>query len=215
VIFPRLYFILTSMMQPKPAEHSAKVTASLVTGGGLILVWAIVWTNFPSKEELRSAWSVSSPVETSNLHELDLTIPGVSDQAIHGSPETGESPPLAAPRDAGALPDNHARQIAEVRCDAQIQEFCPDTLTGHERSRCMMQRMRQLDPSCQHLARQRATRWKAVDGYRLACASDVKRVCPTVEPGEGRILTCLQEHEQGLTEACYQSLPKGRLNFRN
>jgi hypothetical protein len=28
-------------------------------------------------------------------------------------------------------------------------------------------------------------------------------------------LTCLQEHEQALSEGCYQSLPKGRLNLRN
>ncbi len=203
------------MKQPKPMEHSAKATASLVTGGGLVLVWAIVWTNFPSKEELLSVRSVSSPVETSNAHELDLTIPGVSDQAIHGPTDTGGLPRGAVSGRAGAPPDSHARQIAEVRCDAQIQEVCPDTLTGHARARCMMQGMRGLDPPCQGIARQRVMRWKAVDGYRLACASDVKRVCPAVEPGEGRILACLQEHEQDLTEICYQSLPKGRLNFRN
>ena len=53
------------------------------------------------------------------------------------------------------------------------------------------------------------------EGYTLACVEDVKRVCQAIEPGDGRILQCLQEHEQDLSEGCYQSLPKGRLNLRN
>lgn len=215
VIFRRLYFILTSSMQPKQTEQSAKTTTSLVTGGGLILVWAIVWANLPSKEELLSNLSITSSVETPRQAELDLTIPGVPRQADQGAREIGGPSLGTAGTEDVALQDSRARQIAEVRCDAQVQEFCPDTLTGDERRRCVMQRMRQFDQPCQQIVRQRMVRWKAADGYRLTCAADVKRVCLAVEPGEGRILACLQEHEQDLSEACYQSLPKGRLHFRN
>lgn len=203
------------MMQPKQAEQSAKATASLVTGGGLILVWAIIWTNIPPKDELVSAQSATPSVERSRPVELDLTIPGVPRQPVQGSTGTGEPSDGAASSGDVALQDGHARQIAEVRCDARIQQLCPDALTGEERRRCVMQRARQVDQSCQQIIRQRTARWKAADGYRLACAPDVKRMCPTVEPGEGRILTCLQEHEQDLSETCYQSLPKGQLHFRN
>ena len=202
-------------MQPKPTEHSAKTIASLVTGGGLILVWAIVWANFPPKDELLSARSAPSPVEASHPQELDLTIPGVSRQSIQGSTGTGEPSLSTAMSGEAVVQDSRARQIAEVRCDAQVQEFCPDSLAGEERRRCVMQRMRQLDQPCQQIVRQRMVRWKAADGYRLACPADIKRLCSTVEPGEGRILACLQEHEQDLSEACYQSLPKGQLHFRN
>ncbi len=202
-------------MQPKQTERSAKATASLVTGGGLILVWAIVWTSFPSKEELLSAQPITPSVQRPPQVELDLTIPGVSRQSVQSSTGTGESLRGTASSGDVALQDGRARQIAEVRCDAQVQAFCPDSLTGDERRRCVMQRMRQFDHSCQQIARQRMMRWKAADGYRLACAADVNRMCLTVEPGEGRILACLQEHEQDLSEACYQSLPKGQLHFRN
>jgi hypothetical protein len=78
-----------------------------------------------------------------------------------------------------------------------------------------MQRLKRLEPSCQQIVRQRLVRWKEADGYRVACAEDVKRFCLAAEPGDGRILQCLQEHEQDLAEGCYQSLPKGRLNLRN
>ncbi|MBX3327546.1 MAG: cysteine rich repeat-containing protein [Nitrospira sp.] len=203
------------MTQPKPTEQSAKTIAGLVTGGGLVLVWAVVWAHFPSKEELLSASSSPVPVEVSQPRELDLTIPGMPRQPVHGS--TGSGEPSLGTTSGGetALQDSRARQIAEVRCDAQVEQLCPDSLPGEEKRRCVMQRLRQLDQPCQRIARQRMVRWKAVDGYRLACAGDVKRLCLAVDPGEGRILACLQEHEQDISEACYQSLPKGRLNFRN
>jgi Cysteine rich repeat len=203
------------MLQPKPTDQSAKTIARLVTGGGLILIWTIVWANFPSKEELLSARSAPSPIVVSHSHELDLTIPGAPHQPVQAPIGTGEPSLGIAGAGEVALQDSRARQIAEVRCDAQVQGVCPDSLTGEERRRCVMQRMRQLDQSCQQIARQRVARWKVADGYRLACAVDIKRVCLTVEPGEGRMLACLQEHEQDLAEACYQSLPKGRLNLRN
>jgi hypothetical protein len=215
VIFLRLYFILTSMVQPKQTNQSAKATASLVTGSGLILVWAIIWTNIPSKDELLSAQSTRLSVERPLQVELDLTIPGLPRQSLQGSTGTEELSRGAAGSGEVAPQDSRARQIAEVRCDAHVQEFCPDSLAGDERRRCVIQRMRQFDQSCQQIVQQRVMRWKAADGYRLACAADVKRMCLTVEPGEGRILACLQEHEQDLSEACYQSLPKGRLHFRN
>lgn len=215
VISQRLYFILTSMAQPKQTNQSAKATASLVTGGGLILVWAIIWTNIPSKEEFLSAQSTVLSVERPRQVELDLTIPGAPRRSVQSSIGTEESSRGTASSGDVALQDSRARQIAEVRCDAHVQEFCPDSLAGDERRRCMIQRMRQFDQSCQQIVRQRMIRWKIADGYRLACAADVKRRCLTVEPGEGRILACLQEHEQDLSEACYQSLPKGRLHFRN
>lgn len=203
------------MTHPRPTEQSARIIASLVTGGGLILVWAIVWANYPSKEELLSAQSATPPVEQPGQATLDLTIPGAPRQSVQGLPGTGELPSDMVIGGEASVQDSRAKQIAEVRCEAQVQQYCPDSLTGEERRRCVMQRMRQLDQPCQHITRQRMVQWKAADGYRLACAADVKRMCLTVEPGEGRILACLQDHEQDLTEACYQSLPKGRLHFRN
>ena len=179
------------------------------------MVWAIIWTNFPSMEELLSAQSTALSQERPRHVELDLTIPGVPRQSLQRSTGIEESSRGTAGSGDVAAQDSRARQIAEVRCDAHVQEFCPDSLTGDERRRCVTQRMRQLDQSCQQIVRQRMMRWKAADGYRSACAADIKRICPTVEPGEGRILVCLQEHEQDLSEACYQSLPKGRLHFRN
>jgi Cysteine rich repeat len=205
-------------------EPSGRATASLVSVVGLVLVWSIVWANLPSKEELLSAQLQPRVEVTPVVPELDLTIPGVSPNqpASTSSGEGAERPAgsgePAASGTVGGLSvqsDARARQIAEVKCEAEVQQFCPDSLTGEDRRRCVAQRMKRLPLTCQQIVRQRMVRWKEAEGYKAACAEDVKRVCQGVEPGDGRIVQCLQERAQDISEGCYQSLPKGHLLLRN
>ncbi len=215
VIFLRLYFNLTSMRTTGTNDQSGKATTSLVTVIGLILVWTIVWANLPSKDELLSAQPASSPVEATRVPELDLTIPGVSTQPNESSAGNGGAGSVTTLGGLSVPLEGRARQIAEVKCEAEVQQYCPDSLSGEDRRRCVMQRLKRFDAPCQQIVRQRLVRWKEADGYKLACVDDVKRVCRGVLPGDGRLLQCLQEHEQDLSEGCYQSLPKGHLNLRN
>lgn len=39
-----------------------------------------------------------------------------------------------------------------------------------------------------------------------ACADDVGRYCPTIAPGEGRLVACLRPHAQELSDACRAQL---------
>jgi hypothetical protein len=93
-------------------ERSGKAGASLVTVAGLILVWAIVWANFPSKEELLSVQSGTLSVESSQVPALDLTIPGVSSRPTLNSTGAVETAAvktlggLSAPRDSRARKNN-------------------------------------------------------------------------------------------------------------
>jgi hypothetical protein len=205
-------------------QPSGKVTASLVSVFGLVIVWGIVWANLPSKDELLSAQQQPLVAVPSVVQELDLTIPGVSTSQPTGVPthegaeRSGVSGQPATSETRGAFQhpgDARTRQIAEVKCDAEVQQFCPDSLAGEERRRCVAQRMKRLPPACQQIVRQRMVRWKEAEGYKAACAEDVKRVCQGVEQGDGRLLQCLQEHAQDISEGCYQSLPKGHLLLRN
>ncbi len=197
-------------------ERSGRASTNAISVAGLILVWTIIWANFPSKEELFSAQSAASIAEAQRVPELDLTIPvGTSGQSSERLEGTGEAASVTI-RGGSAIPGNsRTRQIAEVKCEAEVQQYCPDSLTGDARRRCVAQSIKRLNPACQQIVRQRLVRWREAEGYRLACVEDVKRVCLTIEPGDGRILQCLQEHEQDLSEECYQSLPKGRLHIRN
>jgi hypothetical protein len=203
---------------------SGKVPVSLVSVLGLFLVWAIVWANLPSKDELWSAQSPARIAVTPVVPELDLTIPGVSATKPSGAPHPGgTSQPMGSGGSGSSDPlggfsvpsDVRARQIVEVKCDAEVQQYCPDSLTEGERHQCVAQRINRLPLPCQQIVRQRMVRWKEAEGYKAACADDVRRVCRGVEPGDGRMLTCLQERAQDLSESCYQSLPKGHLLNRN
>jgi len=205
-------------------ESSGKVTASLVSVVGLVLVWGIVWANLPSKDELLSAQSQPRAAAAPVVPELDLTIPGVPVARPTAVPNQGRAERPAGSGESAASASTgvfsipragRARQIAEVKCDAAVQQFCPDSLTGEDRRRCVEEHMKRLPLPCQQIVRQRMVRWKEAEGYKAACAEDVKRVCQEVEPGDGRMLTCLHERAQDISEDCYQSLPKGHLLLRN
>lgn len=108
-----------------------------------------------------------------------------------------------------------AGQVAEVKCAAEVQEACPETLTEEERLRCLERRISTLSVPCQAIAHKRLVRWKEDKAYKVACAEDVKRVCLGAEAEDGSLLACLQTREQDLSIGCYQSLPKGRIQGRN
>jgi hypothetical protein len=37
---------------------------------------------------------------------------------------------------------------------------------------------------------------------KKACAEDIKKLCPDVKAGEGRILQCLKQHRQDVSQGC-------------
>lgn len=46
---------------------------------------------------------------------------------------------------------------------------------------------------------------KALKTY---CKADVERICPTVEPGGGRIKACLMAHKEQISVGCAEALQK-------
>lgn len=196
-------------------ERSGKGTAGLVSVVGLLLVWTIVWANLPSKETWQSAQVGVVAAQPPIMPELDLTIPGSPIRLRDQSGGAGSAGPSDIVGGLSVPSDQRTRQIVEVKCQAELQQECPDSLTGMARQRCVIQRMKQFGPACQEFVQRQLVRWKEADGYKLACVEDAKRVCPGMLLNNGSMLSCLQGHEQDLSEACYHSLPKGHLNLRN
>lgn len=152
--------------------------------------------------------------------ELDLSIPGVPAPDAPGSHRVvvngAEIPQSEQGVGGGGVAlDPRARQIAEMKCEAELQQACPDSLQGEDRRRCMEQRAKHLPSPCQSMIRQQLVRWKERSGHAVACADDVKRFCREVPTGEGQMLQCLQDHAQDVSDGCYATLPKGALTLRN
>lgn len=206
---------------PKPSSSSSRLTAILVTIVGLGLVWGLVWANMPTKDQLHaSAVSPRAMKAAPPTPALDLSIPGVPAPDASGSHRVvvngAKVPqPEQSMRGAGVALDPRAKQIAEMKCEAELQQVCPDSLQGEDRRRCMEQRAKHLPSPCQSIIRQQLVRWEERSGHAVACADDVKRFCREVQSGEGQMLQCLQDHAQDVSEGCYATLPKGALTLRN
>jgi cysteine rich repeat protein len=53
---------------------------------------------------------------------------------------------------------------------------------------------------------------EAVNEARAACATDIQTLCAGVQPGGGRILACLKEHQDKVSDGCKQAIVKTKPN---
>jgi hypothetical protein len=206
-------------------QSSSGMIAGAITILGLGLVWVAVATNFPSQEELSSA-AVPAETRQSVGPSSPLSAPATMDLTIPTSPPLPSEAAISRPDDDRSLDPNVgapvvtrldplALQASRLKCEAEIEQLCPDSPDGSVRTRCLQQRAKQLPPLCQSQLHERFVKWKE-DRSRLmaACDEDVKRFCKAVKPGSGQILQCLQSNAQEVSDRCYQTLPKGTFFFK-
>jgi hypothetical protein len=210
------------MPQHKTSSH---MIASAITVAGLGLVWVTVAGNFPSPEELYSAAppvdarQVIRPLASPPLSPtLDLSVPTsppLPSEAVMASPDDDRSHDANVESPVVTRLDSRAMQVARLKCEADIEQLCPDSPDGSKRTRCLQQRAKQLQPLCHNQLKKQFVKWKE-DRSRVmaACDEDVKRFCRAVQHGGGQILQCLQSHGQEVSDQCYQTLPKGTFFFK-
>jgi hypothetical protein len=206
-------------------QSSSRTIAGAITILGLGLVWVTVATNFPSQEEWSSA---ALPAETRQAEypssalsappTLDLTIPTsppLPSEVAMSKPDDDRSRDSSVEAPIVTRLDPRALQATRLKCEADIEQLCPDSPDGSARTRCLQQRAKQLPPLCQSQLHERFVKWKE-DRSRLmaACDVDVKQFCRAVKPGSGQILQCLQSHGQEVSDRCYQTFPKGTFFFK-
>jgi hypothetical protein len=49
---------------------------------------------------------------------------------------------------------------------------------------------------------------QAVADARTACETDIQKLCIGVQPGGGRILACLKQHQDQVSDGCKQAVVK-------
>lgn len=206
-------------------QSSSGIVAGAITILGLGLVWVTVATNFPSQEEWSSAavpaetrQSAPSASPASPPPTLDLTIPispPLPSEAAMSRSDDDRSRDSSVEAPVVTRLDPRALQASRLKCEAEIEQLCPDSPDGSVRTRCLQQRANQLPPLCRSQLHERFVKWRE-DRSRLmaACDEDAKRFCRAVKPGSGQILQCLQSRAQEVSDRCYQTLPKGTLYFK-
>jgi hypothetical protein len=195
-----------------------RILAGAVTFVGLGIVWVAIVNNLPSQQELSAKESPAPNAQSVQAQPvpvpvLDLSIPGVPSgpQASEPSRGTrrGEIPPAVT-----AL-DPRTAQVARLRCEAEVEQLCPEASDGQGRRQCLEKRAQHLPAACQQQIRERLVKWKEERSqFKLACQADTRRFCPDLRPGVGQTLQCLQQHAQEVSDGCYEMLPKGTLYFK-
>jgi hypothetical protein len=49
---------------------------------------------------------------------------------------------------------------------------------------------------------------QAMADARAACGTDIQKLCAGVQPGGGRILACLKQHKEQVSDGCKQAVAK-------
>ena len=131
-------------------QSSSGIVAGAITILGLGLVWVAVATNFPSQEELSSA-AVPAATRQAAGPSSPLSAPTTLDLTIPTSPPLPSEVPSSRPDDDRSLDlsvdapvvtrlDPRALQATRLKCEADIEQLCPDSPDGSVRTRCLTSR---------------------------------------------------------------------------
>ncbi len=89
---------------------------------------------------------------------------------------------------------------AKNPCSADVAKYCKDVKPGGGRiARCLKENENQLSPACKSSIEE--TRKQFREAHE-ACEADAQKFCKDVQPGQGRIVRCLREHEKDLSAGC-------------
>jgi len=99
--------------------------------------------------------------------------------------------------------------IAELAegCGPEIEEFCSRVTLGEGRlAACFYAYEDQLSDKCQHtlyvVSEQLEAAAIVLDYFVEQCGDDIVKLCPDVEAGDGRIVSCLAAQSTALSSSC-------------
>ena len=101
---------------------------------------------------------------------------------------------------------------AHAACKADIEKFCHNVKPGGGRIiQCLKTHQAELSPAC----KQQGKKFNKMKGaLKAACGADVERLCPQVKPGGGRILQCLREQKEQLSQSCREFAQRRRKRLK-
>ena len=95
-------------------------------------------------------------------------------------------------------------------CRADVEKLCQ----GVERERraivrCLKENEAALSTECKDaMAKSKEKAREKAKALSKVCKEDAEQYCKDVEPGRGRVVRCLQENADKLSDACRTELPK-------
>ena len=96
-------------------------------------------------------------------------------------------------------------------CKVEIESFCSQVTPGGGRLlHCAAAHEDKLSGQCSYALFQAAAVLEqmaaAIVYVAQQCQTDIQTLCPEVKEGDGRILMCLEEQADGVSDACKQAV---------
>ena len=100
---------------------------------------------------------------------------------------------------------NRARaEEQNLTCSEEISKYCQGIKPGGGRLlACLKEREKELSTDCREKV---AEIEKRLEEAKEICAGDTEKFCKGIQPGEGRIARCLNEHIQEISPNCREKV---------
>jgi len=102
--------------------------------------------------------------------------------------------------------------VDEVKqgCKTELDKYCSDVTPGQGRMlACLYAREDKLSGACEYALYDAAAQLeRAVNALVYVaneCDDDINKFCSDVQPGEGRIVKCLDKHEKDVSARCKEA----------
>ena len=104
---------------------------------------------------------------------------------------------------AGAWSRAYAEE-QKLACAEEIAQYCKGVKPGGGRLLvCLKEHEKDLTPSCREKV---AGIEKRLEEAKQICSKDTEKFCKGIQPGEGRIAKCLNEHIEEISSACREKV---------
>ncbi|MDG0817324.1 cysteine rich repeat-containing protein [Bdellovibrio svalbardensis] len=96
--------------------------------------------------------------------------------------------------------------FAEKPCEQDMATFCGTVEPGEGRvMKCMKENESKLSPACKsHIEKMK----KEMKHVKEACHDDYEKFCSEEKPGKGRVMKCMKEHKDEMSQACKDEMNK-------
>jgi hypothetical protein len=94
--------------------------------------------------------------------------------------------------------------LGDDPCADDLKQLCPDVKPGSARAvSCLRGNEPKLSGACREKLQADALRAKSfIEEFGRACRADVSQFCAGVDPGAGRVIGCLNQHQLELSPSC-------------
>jgi hypothetical protein len=100
--------------------------------------------------------------------------------------------------------------LADDPCAEDVRQFCPDVKPGSARvMSCLRERRESLSVACRERLDADALRARRyIEEFGRSCRADVDQFCAGIDPGGGRMLGCLAQHQLDISASCQSEMTR-------